>query len=167
MQGRDWNPQPAKVPLTTADLHLAWDVPYEPGVLRAVGRRGGEVVCVQEIATAGPAAQIRLAADREEIAADGRDIAHITVSILDAEGRPAPTADNLVNFDVEGEGRLIGVDNGDPASHEPFQTMQRKAFNGLCLAIVQAGKRAGTVRVTARAEGLTGDRVSIAMRATG
>ncbi len=154
MRGRDWNPQPARVHLTTADLHLAWDVPYEPGVLRAVGRRDGEVVCVQEIVTAGPAVQVRLAADRSEIVADGRDVAHITVSILDAQGHLVPTADHLITFEIEGEGKIIGVDNGDPTSHEPFQASQRKAFRGLCLAIVRASKRAGSIRLKAHSAGL-------------
>ena len=154
MTGRGWNPQPPRVHLTTADLHLAWDVPYEPGVLKAVGRRNGEIVAVQEIVTAGPAARIELAADREVIAADGRDVAHVTVRILDAQGHPVPVADNLITFQVEGEGRLIGVDNGNPASHEPFQASQRRAFNGLCLGIVQATETAGEIRVEARSQGL-------------
>ena len=82
-------------------------------------------------------------------------------------GRLAPTADNLVTFELQGEGRVIGVDNGNPASHEPFQALQRKAFNGLCLAIVQASRAAGTLRVTARAEGLAAATVEITCRATG
>ncbi|MFH1086857.1 MAG: ATP-binding protein, partial [Chloroflexota bacterium] len=164
MRGRDWNPQPARVHLTTADLHLAWDVPYEPGVLKAVGRREGEIVCAQEIVTAGPAAQVRLSADRSEIAADGRDVAHITAAILDEQGHLAPEADDVITFGLEGEGWLIGVDNGNPASHEPFQAAQRSAFHGLCLALVRAGRSAGDIRVTARAAGLAAHSIIIRAR---
>ena len=134
---------------TTADLHLAWDMPYQPGTLRAVGIRDGEVVCEQEIVTAGEPAQIELAADRESIAADGCDLVHLTARVLDAAGNFAPAADNMITFEVEGEGHIIGVDNGDPASHEPFQANHRRAFNGLCLAIIQATTAPGTIQAKA------------------
>ncbi|MGQ9595800.1 MAG: sugar phosphate nucleotidyltransferase [Thermoproteota archaeon] len=123
---------------TTVDLHLSWDVPYEPGVLKAVGKNGDEAVCIHEVITSGEPARIGLTVNRENIAADGRDCVHITVQILDDKGNIVPTADNLVILEVGGEGRLIGVDNGDPTSHEDFKSNQRKAFNGLCLAIVQS-----------------------------
>lgn len=139
----------------TADLHARWTVPYAPGVLKAVGKRGGEVVCVCEQVTAGPAAQIKLTADREAIAADGRDVVHLTVQILDAQSNPVPAADDLIAFDVQGPGQIIGVDNGDPLSHEPFQSNQRRAFNGLCLVIVQSTTKVGPISVTASAAGLS------------
>jgi beta-galactosidase len=142
-------------------LHLVWTVPYEPGVLKAVGTKEGQVVCEREIVTAGPPARIELSADREAIAADGRDVVHLTVQILDAKGNPAPTADDLVTFDVHGPGRIVGVDNGNPLSHEPFQSNQRRAFNGLCLAIVQSSAEAGPLEVTASAPGLEAGRVVV------
>jgi beta-galactosidase len=156
-QSKGWAEQAFAPPVraTTADLHLAWDVVYQPGTLRAVGKKEGEVVCEQEIVTAGEPARIELTADRETIAADGRDVVHVTARILDAAGNSVPAADALITFEVEGEGRIIGVDNGDPASHESFQADHRKAFNGLCLAIVQATKTPGTVRVEASVPGMT------------
>jgi beta-galactosidase len=159
----DWGEQrhfPAVHP-TTADLHLSWTVPYEPGTLKAVGMRDGEVACVHEIVTAGAPAQIDLSADRETIAADGRDVVHLTVRVLDAEGHPVPTADDLITFDVRGPGQVIGVDNGNPVSHEPFQASQRRAFNGLCLAIVQSTGGPGTIEITASATGLEAGRVAV------
>jgi beta-galactosidase len=139
---------------TTGDLHLSWDVPYEPGTLRAVGKKDGEVVCVHEVVTAGAAAQLELTADREVITADGRDVVHLTVQVLDAAGQRVPKADNLVSFDIAGEGSLIGVDNGDPASHESFQAPERKAFNGLCLAIVKSTAKPGEIQVKVTSPGL-------------
>jgi beta-galactosidase len=148
----------------TADLHLRWTVPYEPGVLKAVGMRGGEVVCTQEIATAGAPAWIELAADRPAIAADGRDVAHLTVRVLDAEDHLVPDADDEIAFDVQGPARIIGVDNGNPISHEPFQSNQRQAFHGLCLAIVQSTTEPGQIEVTAVAPGLAPGHITIHTR---
>ena len=112
-------------------------------------------MCVQEIVTAGEPARIELTADREAIIADGQDVVHVTARVLDAAGNLVPTAGDLITFEVEGEGRIIGVDNGDPASHELFQADHRRAFNGLCLAIIQAARTPGTIRVKASASGVT------------
>jgi beta-galactosidase len=139
---------------TTGDLFMTWDVPYEPGVLKAVGKRSDEVVFTKEIRTTGKAADIRLSVDRNVIKADQCDVAHVTIEIVDADGNVVPTADNLVKFTVEGEGRLIGVDNGNPQDHNSYQISQRHAFNGLCLAIVQSTKKPGKIRFEARANGL-------------
>jgi len=127
------------------------DVPYEPGTLRAVGVKDGKVVATVEVSTAGEPAIIGLSVDREAIAADRRDVAHITVQIQDATGRMMPTAANEVAFEIEGEGKIIGLDSGDPQSHEDYRSNRRKAFNGLCLAIVQSTGRPGQIRLTASA----------------
>ncbi len=139
---------------TTADLHLAWDVPYEPGALKAVGRRGGQIVCEEEVRTAGAPAVLVLSADRDTLHADARDVAHLTVKVVDAAGILVPRADPLIAFDLQGAGALIGVDNGDPTSHEDFKARQRKAFNGLALALVQTTTHPGEIRLKVTAEGL-------------
>ncbi len=97
--------------------HLEWEVAYAPGVLEARGYRGGEVVATTRVETTGPATQLVLTPDRPAIAADSADVAVFTVSARDAQGRSVPVADQLVQFHVTG-GRVIGVGNGDPASHE-------------------------------------------------
>ena len=152
-----WNTY-AKPPVspTTADLHLAWDVPYEAGVLKATGWKDGQKVCEAEVRTAGAAAALVLEVDRETLRADARDVAHLTVKVVDANGTVVPGAENLVKFDVSGAGALIGVDNGNPASHEDFKAAERRAFDGLCLGIVQTGRAAGEIRVAVSAEGLKG-----------
>jgi beta-galactosidase len=162
MEGRYGNyPARARVLRTTADLHLAWDVPYEPGTLKAVGTKDGKVVATVEVSTAGEPAMIGLAVDRDAIAADRRDVAHITVQIQDANGRMAPTASNEVTFEIEGEGKIIGLDNGDPQSKEDYRSTRRKAFNGLCLAIVQTSGKAGQIRVTAASPGLKASSITV------
>jgi beta-galactosidase len=158
-------PARARAVRTTADLHLSWDVPYEAGTLRAVGKIEGKVVASEEIKTAGEPASIELSADKTELTADGRDVAHLTVRILDADGIVVPTADNDVTFELEGAGRIIGVDSGDPASVESFKGIHHKAFNGLCLAIVQTARDAGSIRITASSTGLRAATVELNSKA--
>jgi beta-galactosidase len=147
-------PPRARIVRTTSDLHLSWDVPFEPGTLKAVGTRDGKVVATQDIATTGDPAAITLSADNTAPIADGRDVVHLTVQIVDGDGRTVPTAANAITFELQGPGKIIGVDNGDPFDHDSFKSNQRKAFNGLCLAIVQTSRNAGTIRITARSGGL-------------
>jgi len=157
-------PARARVPRTTADLHLSWDVPYEPGTLKAVGTKDGKVVAAVEISTTGEAAAIGLTVDRDSIAADRRDVAHFTVRILDAQGRIVPMADNEVTFEIQGDGKIIGVDSGDQRSHEDFKGNRRKAFNGMCLAIAQSTGKPGAIHVNATSPGLKSSSVAIAAR---
>lgn len=112
--------------------HLEWSVVYQPGALDARGYRGGKVVETTRIETTGQPASIRLTADRSAIKADGEDVSVIAVQVIDAQGRVVPTADNQVTFELDGPGRIIGVGNGDPVSHEPDQfleTVQMIAVN--------------------------------------
>src|SRR5579885_465519 len=133
---------------------LLWQVPYQPGTLRAAAYRGGRQIAAEEVRTAGAPARIVLRPDRTRIAADGQDLSFITVRIEDDRGNLCPLAGNLVRFHVEGAGRIAAVDNGNAATIEPFQAHQRKAFNGLCLLIVRSSRgRPGTVRVSAAAVG--------------
>ncbi len=151
-----WNNLPARArgPHTTADLHLAWDVIYEPGTLKAVGRQAGAVVATEEVSTTGEPAAVRLTLDKSAAAADGRDVVHAVVDIVDDNGLTVPTAGNDVTFDVQGEGRLIGVDNGSFSMAESFHGTGRRAFHGSCLAILQTTRTAGAIRVTVRSPGL-------------
>lgn len=151
------------VDATTSDLHLLWDVPYEPGELKAVGYdRTGAVVVETIMRTAGEPAALRLTVDRAAIAADRRDVAHITVEAVDAAGAVVPDATNLVTFELSGPGRLIAVDNGDPASHASYQGNTRALHAGMALALVQSTAEPGTLRLVARAEGLQEAAVEIA-----
>jgi beta-galactosidase len=155
------SPTRNQTPRTTSDLHLAWTVPYQPGTLKAVGVKNGKIVVTEEITTTGEPAVIGLTVDREIITADRRDVAHVTVKILDSRGRVVPTADNEVAFAIKGEGKIIGVDNGNPVSHEDFKSHRRQAFNGLCLVILQATATPGPTQLTATSPGLRSGSVTI------
>jgi beta-galactosidase len=144
--------------------HAEFLVRYEPGELKAAGYRNGTKVAETVVATAGRPVAIRLEPDRAAVRADGRDAVPVRVSVLDGRGRSAPTACPLVRFSVSGPARIIGVGNGDPASHEPDKALQRRAFNGFCLAIVQSAGRRGRIVLTARSVGMRAARVSIRAR---
>jgi beta-galactosidase len=133
--------------------HLEWKVKYAPGTLVAKGvYKGREIVAARE--TTGAPAAVRLGVDRSDLVADGADMAVVRVEIVDAQGRVVPVADNSVSFTIRGPGRLIGVGNGDPSSHEPDKGSSRSVFNGLAQALVQTLPQAGTIEVQAESSGL-------------
>jgi beta-galactosidase len=134
---------------------LLWQVPYAPGTLKAIAYENGKSIATTEVRTAGAPARISLVPDRAAIAADGDDLSFLTVRVEDKDGNFCPTAGNLVKFALDGPGKIAGVDNGNPATVEPFQADYRKAFNGLALLIVRSERgKPGHVRVTATGEGL-------------
>jgi beta-galactosidase len=139
---------------TTADSHLSWDVSYEPGTVKAVGKKNGKVVCTEIIETAGKPTGIRLTSDVTNIKADNQDVAQIKVEIVDDKGRVVPTAENPVSYKITGAGKLLGLENGNPYDHEPYKSGNRKVFNGMGLAIVQSGKVPGKIILTASSEGM-------------
>lgn len=98
--------------------HLQWSVPYAPGRLTAKGFKAGQLVAEQTVATTGDGSTVRLNADRSRLRTGGDDVALVTVSVLDREGRAVPTANQLIAFETTGPVRLLGMGNGDPGSHE-------------------------------------------------
>jgi beta-galactosidase len=102
--------------------HLEWKIKYAPGVLSAKGYDAdGKVIAETKVETTGEPATVQLAPDRSTINADDEDVSVITVSIADAQGRIVPVASNSISFKLDGPGKIIGVGNGDPSSHEPDQ----------------------------------------------
>jgi beta-galactosidase len=136
------------------ELHVSWRVPFEPGILKAVSRRNGKVELTKEVRTAESPAKIVLSADRPLINSDGADLSFVTVKIVDRNGTVIPNAEDLVKFDISGEGFIAGVDNGSQISHEPFKANQRKAFHGQCFAIIQSKGTRGKITLKATASGL-------------
>ena len=99
--------------------------------------------------------------DRVNISADGQDLSFVTVKILDKDSTLVPHADNMVNFKISGPGKIVGVDNGSETSHEPFKADYRKAFNGLCLVVIQSENKTGEIILEADSERLKGSRINI------
>ena len=136
------------------DMQVFWRLPFEPGVLKAVSRKNGHVVLTREVRTAEAPARIELVPDRKNIKADGVDLSFVTVKVVDRNGTVVPSADNLIKFELTGDGSIAGVDNGYQASHESFKAKQRKAFRGMALAIVQAKQKPGQIVLKASSDKL-------------
>ena len=143
------------------EFHVMWRVPYQPGELKAISRKDGNEVLTVIDQTAGEPARIELLADQRTIKANGTDLSFVTVKVLDEKGTLVPYADNLISFELEGPGKIVGVDNGNPVSHEPFQASYRKAFHGLCLVVVQSNESPGDIILQASADGLEGVSINI------
>ncbi|MBT5426657.1 MAG: DUF4982 domain-containing protein [Bacteroidetes bacterium] len=143
------------------EMDLVWLVAYEPGSLVAKAKRGGVLVCTKEIETSGSPARIQLLADRETIKADKKSVVHIEVNILDGKNRFVPDASNTIIFTIEGEARILALDNGDPMSQESFTGNSRKAFNGKCLVIIQSASESGEFNLLAESDGLASAKIVI------
>lgn len=145
------------------EYRLCWmDTVYEPGTLKVVVTKNGKPWAEAEMKTTGPAEKLSLSADRSNITADGQDLSFVTVDVTDSEGLVVPRTHNSVQYSLSGPGEIIAVGNGDPTSHEPFQTLERKVFNGKALVIIRSFKnKPGTITLTAQSAGLAPASVSI------
>lgn len=142
-------------PITTNDLHLAWDVPYTQGEIVAIGRdiSGAEIIR-QTLQPAGAPAKLDVRADRTILSADGRDVAQLEIRLLDAQGRLVPHQDLPISITVEG-GELLGMDNGSQADQTPYRAGCRNTYGGLAYAIIRAPRQAGVINIHVSAPGMT------------
>ena len=145
---------------------IRWDdVVYEPGELKVVAYKNGKEWATDTVKTTGEASRLVLKPDRATIAGDGHDISFVTLTVVDKDGLMVPRAKNPIHFSVTGPGEIVATDNGDATDLSSFQAPDRKAFNGLALAIVKAkrGQR-GEITVTATSEGLTAARTTLKLQ---
>jgi beta-galactosidase len=140
----------------TCRYRLRWNnVAYAPGELKAVAYNKGKLIGESTVRTAEKPASIRLTPDRKELAATGEDLCYLLVESVDAKGTICPLADNAITFTIDGPADLAGADNGDPQSLEPFQSASHRLFKGKAMLVIRTREgKTGTVRVTARSEGL-------------
>ena len=148
------------------NLYLTWSVPYADGTLSAVAKDADgnvieDTIGRDHVSTTTEAVKLTAEADRDVIEADGEDLTYISVDVTDASGNMVPDAQNRVTFTVEGEGELVGVDNGWTTDHESYQADNRRAFNGKVLAIVRSTDEEGSFTVTASADGLESASVTV------
>ena len=131
------------------------NVKYEPGEIKVVAYDGnGKPVAEQTVKTAGKPHHIVLESDRKTLMADGKDLAYITASVVDANGTLCPDAENSLNFKVTGNGTYKVVANGDPTSLELFHLPKMKAFKGKLVITVQSTEQAGKLNLSVSAKGL-------------
>jgi beta-galactosidase len=138
--------------------HLNWMVNYEPGKLEAVGYKGRRRL-YSKLETTGEPYEVVVTPYKTTMLADGKDASVINISVVDKQGREVPTANNLITFKYSGDGKIIGVGNGDPSSHEPDKYLddsnwQRSVFNGKCQVILQAGIHNDIIKFEALSDGL-------------
>ena len=146
---------------------VEWQVPYAPGKLEAVAKKNGREVARFAVETTGEPVALRLTPDRAAMAGDGNDAVPVTVEALDDRGRPVPTANLAVEFEIGGPGANIGVGNGDPNSHAPEKGNKVSLFNGLAQVILQSQPGgSGNLVLRAKAEGLKPAETTINVRTT-
>ena len=135
---------------------LRWnDVVYEPGVVKVVAYdETGNAVAEKEMRTAGRPHPLDLTSDRRELAANGKDLAFVTVQAVDKDGNPCPLADNALRFDVVGAGEYRAACNGDATSTELFHLPTMKLFNGQLVVIVRTHEQPGEINLTVSGKGL-------------
>ena len=145
------------------EYRLKWDdVVYQPGELKVIAYKNGAKWAEDVMRTTEKASALSMIADRPAVRPDGTDLIYITVRIEDKNKLLVPRSSNLINFSIEGRGKIVAVDNGDATSHDPFQASYRKAYNGLALVIVAAEKDAsGSFTVKAESKGLKGAAVKV------
>ncbi len=148
--------------------HLKWNAVYQPGKVVAIGYKNGRRVMTQTIETTKPASRLVVKADRTVLTADGRDVAVVTIEVQDARGRVVPDACPVLTFHLEGNGRILGAGNGDPAYLGEDHPRQQDchdftipAFNGLAQVLIQSGRQPSPLTLTAQSEGLTPGNVSL------
>ena len=142
---------------------LMWmDVKYEPGTLKVVALDDdGNPVAEKEVKTAGKPHKILLDSDVKTIKANGEDLAYVTVSVVDKNGIPCPTATNQLNFKVKGNGEFKAACNGDATSLELFHLPTMKLFSGKLVVLVESTEEAGEIELKVTGKGLKAGKISL------
>jgi hypothetical protein len=137
-----------------SDRRATVEVTYRAGTLTAVSKADGKVIARDQLTTPGEPSRIKLTVDRETLAANGRDVAHVKAKVVDSNGRIARTAEQPITIEVSGVGQLLGVDNGNLYDTTPLFKPTKRAHNGFVLGYVQARQTSGSITVEASAPGL-------------
>ena len=134
-----------------SEYHVGWRVVFDPGEVKVVARKDGKVVGEQTIKTAGAPARIRLSKDYQ-----GKNTTFVTAEVVDKDGNLCPWAEDQIYFIYEGDGEILGTDNGCQTSMENFKAPQRKAFFGKCMVVVS-----GNGSITAKSSTLQSDVIQL------
>lgn len=138
-----------------------WKVNFEAGTIKAVGINGSKIVTEYELKTAGKPAKIMLSVSKNTLQNNWDDVVFAQVTVTDESGTIIPNAADLIKFETEGAGSVVAVDSGDFNSHEPYQALERKAYQGICFAMLKANANKGNLKLKASADGLKPASVSI------
>lgn len=143
---------------------LTWQIPFEPGVLKAVGLKDGKQVCEFSLATAGAARRIELIPDVKEVRADAKDVCHVEFRVVDDKGVRVPDADQEVTFELAGPAVILGIGNADLNSPDSYKDSVHRVYRGRGLAILQSTTAPGTITLQAASPNLESATVTITSR---
>jgi len=136
------------------DAFLFYEVPYKPGKLEAFGRSNDGKTVSFAVQTAGDPVKMVISPDRKTLTANKQDLCYVTVQLVDNNNVPTLFANNLIEFEVHGAGKLLAVANGNQQSHTPFKGGKMEVYLGKCLAVVQSTDKKGDITITARSGAL-------------
>ncbi|WP_239616387.1 glycoside hydrolase family 2 TIM barrel-domain containing protein [Cohnella mopanensis] len=132
-----------------------WKIPYEEGEIKAIAYdEKGAVIATDARKSFGDANKIRLRADKDRLVANGTDLIFVEITMEDDNGNPVDNANNRVQVEVTGAGRLLGLDNGDSTDFDPYKGLSRKLFSGKLMALIGATLESGKIRVEVSSVGL-------------
>ncbi|GGA86315.1 hypothetical protein GCM10008015_28780 [Flavobacterium palustre] len=137
------------------DSPREWNVTFEEGTIKAIGKNNGKIVAQEEHTSAGKPAKIILTKSNATVANNWDDVTFITATIVDEKGIRCANADNLIKFSITDSGKIVAVDNGNIIDHEGYQGPATRAYQGSAIAIIKAAKDNGTITIKADVEGLT------------
>jgi hypothetical protein len=143
----------AKSSVESTNGMFRWNVPFQPGELKAVGLRDGKTV-QSKLVTAGEPARIELVPDKTKLEANGEDVSQIELRLVDKKGVLVPNGATLCNVRVEGAGKLLALDNGDQRDMTPLRQLSRKFNQGRAFAVVESLRESGPITVIVSADGL-------------
>lgn len=145
------------------NLYLTWKVPYQDGTLRAEAysdENGTNLISdtigrnIVKTTKAAKKIVLKQYRDDKDVKADAKDLAYVEVNVVDEDGNIIPDASNDISFEIEGEGKLVGLDNGNPVDHTSYKANHRRVFSGKAIAIIQATETAGSFTLRASSQGL-------------
>jgi len=137
------------------DSPREWNVTFEEGTIKAIGKNNGKIVTQEEHTSAGKPAKIILTQSKGTLANNWDDVTFITATIVDEKGIRCANADHLIQFSITDSGKIIAVDNGNIINHDGYQRQKTRAYQGRAIAIIKAAKDSGTISIKADVEGLT------------
>ena len=140
---------------------VEFEMTYQPGKLEAVSYTGGREVSRGVLETTGKPVQVRLAADKTELRADGHDLAYVHIELIDAEGRVVPDAEIRLNAEASGAGGLAGFGTANPMTAEDYTDGETVSWRGRALAIIRSGYESGEISLAVSADGLPGESIRL------
>ncbi|MFA6676675.1 MAG: glycoside hydrolase family 2 TIM barrel-domain containing protein [Bacteroidales bacterium] len=133
---------------------IKWNIPYRKGKVLAIAYNNGVEVCRDSIVTSGNTYYAKITPDRNIIKADGQDLSYITISLYDENNIPVQIDDRMITVSVEGEGKFLGIENGDFRRQKSFQGNKLKTYFGKSLVIIQSNRKPGLINVKIHVQGI-------------